>query len=406
MKRVVIVGGGHAGAQTAIGLRHAHFDGTVTLVTDDLELPYERPPLSKDYLAGSKPFERLLLRPPAFWAERDIEIRNGQRVRAIDATAHCIEMAEGARLEYDALVWAAGGRPRSLTCAGAELIGVHSVRSRADIDRMRAELPSTTRVVVIGGGYIGLEAASVLRKLDKSVVLLEMQARILARVAGKEVSEFFTTEHRNHGVEMRTDTAVECIVGDAGRVCGVRLADGEMLSADMVIVGIGIIPNVEPLIAAGAVATNGVHVDEFCRTTLPDVFAIGDCAAHHNRFAHGERVRLESVQNANDQAATAVKAIAGEAVPYNAVPWFWSDQYDIKLQTAGLSLGYDSTIVRGDPQLRSFAVAYLRCEQLIALDCVNATRDYVQGRKLIGDGTAIDIARLHDPAVPLKDLAR
>jgi 3-phenylpropionate/trans-cinnamate dioxygenase ferredoxin reductase component len=403
--RVLIVGGGHAGAHTAIGLRNnAAFTGSITIVTDEAELPYERPPLSKDYLAGTKPFERLLLRSPQFWRERDIDIVQSQRIIRIDASAKIALSEHGQRFEYDTLVWAAGGRARRLTCTGADLSGVHGVRSRADIDRMRSELPQVERVVIIGGGYIGLEAAAVLSKLGKSVVLVEMLPRVLSRVAGTEISAFFAAEHRAHGLEIRTETAVDCIQGVIGRVTGVQLASGEVLAADLVIVGVGIIPNIEPLVEAGAIASNGVHVDEFCRTSLPDVYAIGDCAAHHNRFARGERIRLESVQNANEQAATVAKAISGQMTPYISVPWFWSDQYDLKLQTVGLSLGYDTTVVRGDPATRSFSVAYLRAGQLLALDCVNATRDYVQGRKLVMDGAVFEPTQLADTSVLLKDI--
>jgi 3-phenylpropionate/trans-cinnamate dioxygenase ferredoxin reductase subunit len=368
------------------------FTGSITIVTDDAELPYERPPLSKDYLAGVRSFERLLLRPASFWQDRNIRIVTQQRVAQIDPARKRVITNEGATLDYESLVWAAGGRPRQLSCAGNTLAGLHQVRTRADIDRLIDELPRVERVAIIGGGYIGLEAASVLTKLGKSVVVLEMLSRVLSRVAGPEISAFFEHEHRTHGVEIRTQTAVECIEGEAGRVVGVRLGDGEIVAAQMAIVGIGIIPNVEPLAAAGAICTNGVHVDEFCRTNLVDVYAIGDCASHHNRFAGGERIRLESVHNANEQAATVVKALSGRPAPYDSVPWFWSDQYDVKLQTAGLSHGYDSTEVRGDPSSRSFSVAYLRNGRMIALDCINSTRDYVQARKQIADASNLDRA--------------
>jgi 3-phenylpropionate/trans-cinnamate dioxygenase ferredoxin reductase subunit len=405
MNDVVIVGGGHAGAQTAIGLRaNPTFTGSITIVTDECELPYERPPLSKDYLAGVKPFERLLLRPAHFWQERNIRMLCGQRVVRLDAQANIATTEDGQQLSYGSLVWAAGGRPRPLTCAGAMLAGVHYVRTRADIDRIVAELPHVESVAVIGGGYIGLEAAAVLTKLGKSVTLLEMLSRVLSRVAGPEISAFYEREHRDHGVDVRTGTAVECVEGNQGRITGVRLTNGEIVTAQLVIIGVGIIPNVEPLAAAGAICSNGVHVDEYCRTNLPNVYAIGDCASHHNRFAAGERIRLESVQNANEQAATVVKAISGHPTAYHSVPWFWSDQYDLKLQTVGLSLGYDTTVVRGDPATRSFSVAYLRDGQILALDCVNATRDYVQGRKLIMEGAHIDPEPLADASVPLKDI--
>jgi 3-phenylpropionate/trans-cinnamate dioxygenase ferredoxin reductase subunit len=402
---VLIIGGGHAGAQAAIALRNAKFAGAITIVTDEPELPYERPPLSKDYLAGVKSFERLLLRPANFWSERAIRIQTGRRIVAVEPAHQRVLTADGAHIEYDSLIWAAGGRARHLPCSGNTLPGVHTVRTRADIDAITTLLPTVRNVVVAGGGYIGLEAASVLRKLDKNVTVVELLPRVLSRVAGPEIAEFFASEHRAHGVVMRTGVALECVEGDASSgVTGARLSTGELLPAELVIVGVGIVPNVEPLLEAGAIGGNGVHVDEHCRTSLRDVYAVGDCAAHINAFAGGERIRLESVQNASEQAATAARHIAGQPAPYHAVPWFWSDQFDVKLQMAGLSLGYDTTLVRGDPSTRSFSVAYLERGRLIALDCVNATRDYVQARKLIAEGARPDQAALANPATPLKDV--
>jgi len=402
---VLIVGGGHAGAQAAIALRNAKFAGSITILTDEPDLPYERPPLSKDYLAGTKSFDRLWLRPPNFWSERAIEIQNGKRVIAIETSHKRVHTSDGSQLSYEKLIWAAGGRARQLPCGGNSLPGVHTVRTRADIDAITARLAKVRNVVVAGGGYIGLEAAAVLRKLGKNVTIVEMLPRVLSRVAGPEIAEFFTSEHRAHGVVVRTGVALECVEGDVSSgTTGAQLSTGERLPAELVVVGVGIIPNVEPLIEAGAIGGNGVHVDEHCRTSLPDVYAIGDCAAHQNAFAGGDRIRLESVQNASEQAATAAKHIAGQPAPYHAVPWFWSDQYDLKLQMAGLSLGYDTTVVRGAPAARSFSVAYLKRGQLIALDCVNATRDYVQARKLIAEGARPDPAALANTELMLKDV--
>lgn len=400
---VLIVGAGHGGAQAAIALRQQKFEGSIAIVGDEPELPYERPPLSKDYLAGAKEFERLLIRPAAYWQERQVAMLRG-RVTSVDAEAHRATLADGQMLGYGALVWAAGGSARRLGCAGGDFARVHTIRCRADVEKMKAELPQVERTVVIGGGYIGLEAAAVLSKLGKKVVLLEALDRVLARVAGEPLSRFYEAEHRAHGIDLRTGVTVDSILGENGKANGVRLDDGTIIPADMVIVGIGIKPDVEPLAAAGARVSNGVEVDEYCRTSLPDIYAVGDCAAHHNRFARGALLRLESVQNANDQATTAAKAIVGEPVPYDAVPWFWSDQYDLKLQTVGLSLGYDDVVVRGDPAARSFSIVYLREGQVIALDCVNAPRDYVQGRKLVVDGISPDPSLLADPATPLKQL--
>ena len=401
---VAIVGAGHGGAQAAIMLRQLKFEGKVALIGDEPEPPYERPPLSKEYLAGDKPFERLLIRPAAFWPERGIDLRLGRRVATVDPAARRLRFADGAELGFGSLVWAAGGTPRRLTCGGHDLAGVHTVRSRADVDAMIGELDGARRAVVIGGGYIGLEAAAVLRKLGVEVVVLEALDRVLARVAGAPLSRFYEAEHRARGVDLRLGVTVECIEGDA-RVAGVRLASGELVPADMVVVGIGIVPHVEALAAAGAEVGNGVHVDEFCRTSLPGVFAIGDCAAHANAFAGGARIRLESVQNANDQANTAVRAILGDPQPYRATPWFWSNQYDLKLQTVGLSTGHDETVVRGDPATRSFSVVYLKAGRVIALDCVNSVKDYVGGRKLVEGGARVLAADLADMSRPLKELA-
>jgi 3-phenylpropionate/trans-cinnamate dioxygenase ferredoxin reductase subunit len=401
---VLIVGSGHGGAQAAIMLRQLGFEGSVAIVGEERELPYERPPLSKDYLAGEKGFERILIRPERFWAERNVALLQGQRVLSVDPALHEVATDAGERIGYGTLIWAAGGRPRPLPCPGAECADVHFVRNRADVDAIMAKLGGVGRVAVIGGGYIGLEAAAVLTKLGKRVSLFEALPRVLARVAGEVLSRFYEAEHRAHGVDVRLGAQVEAFAVDGGKLCGVRLAGGETVAADLAIVGIGILPEVEPLIAAGAKGTNGVEVDAQCRTSLPDVFAIGDCAAHANRFAGGARVRLESVQNANDQAAVAVRTITGEDMAYAATPWFWSNQYDLRLQTVGLAIGHDEVVLRGKPEERSFSAIYLKDGRVIALDCVNATKDYVQGRKLVETGAAIDPLLLADVSRPLKEL--
>jgi 3-phenylpropionate/trans-cinnamate dioxygenase ferredoxin reductase subunit len=402
---VVIVGAGHGGAQAAIALRQNKFEGTIAMIGAEPELPYERPPLSKDYLAGEKTFERILIRPATFWEERGVSMRLGHRVIAVDSGAHQVTLDDGSTITYGHLIWAAGGSPRQLAGPGHELVGVHTVRTRADADRMREELDAASRAVVIGGGYIGLEAAAVLAKCGKRVTVLEALDRVLARVAGEPLSRFYETEHRAHGVEVRLNIKVDGIEGTAGRVSAVRLASGEVLPCDMLIVGIGIAPAVEPLIAAGAVGGNGVEVDGGCRTSLPDIFAIGDCALHLNPFADDKPIRLESVQNANDQATVVAKGLTGNPTEYDAVPWFWSNQYDLRLQTIGLSIGHDQYVVRGDPAARSFSVIYLKNGRVTALDCVNATKDYVQGRALVIGGLRINPALLADPALPLKELA-
>ncbi len=402
---VVIVGAGHGGAQAAITLRQNKFEGTIALIGDEPEHPYERPPLSKEYLAREKPFERILIRPKTFWGERNITMLLGRRVVTVDPAAHEVTTADGDRIGYGRLIWATGGAPRRLSCQGHDLAGVHTVRTRADADRMMRELDGVIRTVVIGGGYIGLEAAAVLAKFGKQVILLESLDRVLARVAGEELSRFYEGEHRAHGVEVRLGAKVDQIEGADGKVTGVRLDDGELLECQMVIVGIGIVPAVDPLLAAGADGGNGVAVDAQCRTSLPDIFAIGDCALHINGFAEGAMIRVESVQNANDQATVVAKTITGVDVRYDAVPWFWSNQYDLRLQTVGLSTGYDTVIRRGDPANRSFSLVYLKAGRVIALDCVNATKDYVQGRALVTGRSMADPARLADASLPLKEVS-
>ena len=401
---VLIVGAGQGGAQTAAVLRQQHFAGTITLVGAERDPPYERPALSKEYLAGEKAFDKMLLHPPRSWADRDIELVLGERVIEVDARAHRARLASGATIGYGTLVWATGGEPRRLTCSGHDLRGVHTVRTREDVDRLRAELAAATRVVVIGGGYIGLEAAAVLVKLGKRVTVVEALDRVLARVAGEELSRFYEAEHRAHGVDVRLSAKVACIEEAGGVATGVRLEDGEVLPAEMVVVGIGITPLVEPLVAAGARAGDGVVVDLQGKTSLPDVFAIGDCAAHENVHARGELVRLESIQNANDQATIAAKAIVGKPDRYEAVPWFWSNQWDLRLQTVGLSRGHDATVVRGDLGARRFSVVYFREGKIVALDCVNAMKDYVQGKALIASGRALDPSAVARADVELKTL--
>ncbi|WP_312488657.1 NAD(P)/FAD-dependent oxidoreductase [Sphingomonas sp.] len=400
---VLIVGTGHAGTQAAIALRQEGFAGTIAMIGEEAHPPYERPPLSKEYLAGDKPFERIMIRPERFWEERGVTLRLGEEVTAVNAEARCVMTAAGAVIGYEHLIWAAGGHARRLSCAGHDLAGVHGVRTRADVDRLIAELPGVEQVVVIGGGYIGLEAAAVLTKFGKQVTIVEAQDRVLARVAGEALSRFYEAEHRAHGVTVRLNESVTCIEGE-GAVTGVRLADGTVLPAQMAIVGIGIVPAVAPLLAAGASGDNGVIVDAQGRTSLPHVFAVGDCAAHANDFAGGAVIRLESVQNANDQATAAARTIAGREAAYHAVPWFWSNQYDLKLQTVGLSIGHDRAILRGDPATRSFSVVYLRAGKVIALDCVNAMRDFVQGKALVAGGAVVAEDALADVTRPLKTL--
>lgn len=401
---VVIVGAGHGGAQCAIALRQNGFAGSISLIGRESEPPYERPPLSKEYFAREKSFDRLYIRPPVFWEEKRVDLQLGTEVTALDPAAKQLTLSNGTSLGYGELVWAAGGDPRKLTCPGADLAGVHAIRTRADCDQLMGEIDGGVKnIAVIGGGYIGLEAAAVLTKMGCTVTLLEALPRVLARVAGPELSAFYEADHRAHGVDLRTGITVDSLIGE-GRVSGVKLGNGTVVPADAVIVGIGIIPSVGPLLEAGAVGGNGVLIDDHCRISLPDIYAIGDCAAFACDFAEGAVMRVESVQNANDQANCVARSICGQPARYHAFPWFWSNQYDLRLQTAGLSVGYDQTVVRGDPGERAFSVVYLKQGKVIAIDCVNMAKDYVQGRKLVEAGACPDLDRLVDVDVALKEL--
>jgi len=402
---ILMVGAGHAGAQAAIALRQQKFEGTIGLLGNEKYPPYERPPLSKEYLAGDKPFERILLRPESFWAERNIDLVTGCRVSKVDPMDKSVTLSSDEQISFDKLIWATGGSPRMLDCPGSQARNIHAVRSRADVDKIIAALPKVENVVVVGGGYIGLEASAVLTKLGKKVTVVESLDRVLSRVAGEPLSRFYEDEHRSHGVGVELNATVEGFeTNDDGIATAVKLGDGRTLPADMIIVGIGIIPETGPLVAAGAVAGNGVDVDQHCRTSLDDVYAIGDCAAHSNRYAGGALIRLESVQNANDQAKVAALDIIGEDCSYDSVPWFWSNQFDLKLQTVGISAGFDDAVVRGDPKNRSFSVIYFRDDKVIALDCVNATKDYVQGRKVVVGALALDKEELVNTDIPIKEV--
>lgn len=400
----LIVGAGHAGAETASALRGHGFEGSIGLFGDEPVPPYERPALSKEYLAGKKRFDQLLLRPPDYWARHNVDLRFGRRVSEIDAEAHVAICDDGTAIAYGTMVWAAGGMSRTLNCPGHDLVGVHTIRTKADCDDLIGVLPATERFVVVGGGYVGLEAAAVLRELGKEVDVVEALDRVLARVAAEPVSRFYEAEHRAHGVRVHLGVGVAEILGRDGAVAGVRLTEGTVIEADQVIVGIGMEPAIQPLLHAGAETTSnrgGVLVDDFCRTTITDVYCVGDCSILRN----GPGIRIESRQNACEQAHAAAKAISGHPEPLRLVPWFWSNQYDLRLQTIGLSLGHDRIVLRGHPQNRSFSVVYLKNGVVVALDCINTARDYIQGRKLVEAGTRVPADLLADEHVSLKELA-
>jgi 3-phenylpropionate/trans-cinnamate dioxygenase ferredoxin reductase component len=403
-RKIVIIGGGQAGAQAAISLRQWGFEGSVTLIGDETALPYQRPPLSKAFLKGDLPEERLYFKPANWYQDNDVELIMGGPAAAIDRGARQVRLEHGGSVEYDALVLATGSRPRKLPVAGAQLDNVHELRTVADVDRLRPQMMSGKRIVIVGAGYIGLEAAAVARQVGLDVTVLEMAPRVLARVTSPLMSAFYESEHRAQGVEIRTGARLEEIVGQAGAVSGVRLAGGEELAADLVLVGIGILPNQELAAQAGLACRDGVLVDRDARTSDPRIFACGDCA-RRPLVHYGRDGRLESVHNAIEQGKLAAAAILARKRPPEEAPWFWSDQYDLKLQIAGLSEGYDNLLVRGDRAERKFAAFYLKQGRIISVDAVNAAPEFLASKRLIVSAELVDPERLTDMSVSMKEIA-
>jgi len=401
MTEVVIIGGGQAGAQTALTLRQQEFTGRITILGDEPYVPYERPPLSKSYLAGDVAEDRMFMRPEAFYAEKSIDLL--QRVTAvrIDRAAKRVHLAGGVALPYAKLVLATGGRVRKMTCPGADLSGVHYLRTIDDVRGFRGLLQAGTKLVIVGGGYIGLEVAAVAMKRGCKVTVLEMMPLVLNRVVAPEMSQFYTDVHTAAGVDIRTSTTVTAFEG-TDRVERVRCGDA-VFDAELVIVGIGIVPNVELAADAGLAVDNGIVVDDCARTADPDIFAAGDCTNHPNAIVGG-RLRLESVPNALSQGKAAALALLGRPEPMREVPWFWSDQFDLKLQMTGISRPGDQVVIRGSMAERKFSACYLRDGIFVACQSVNMAKDFIQSKKLIQDRAKPDSARLADPTIALRDL--
>lgn len=399
----LIVGAGQAAAQAVHTLRQQGFAGAITLVGDEPYVPYQRPPLSKKYLAGELPRERLFLRPASFYADKGVTVELGRRVAELDVAAQRVRLDDDRTVSYDKLLLATGSGVRKLTVPGASLPGVHYLRTIADVDAIIAELTPGAHVLMVGAGYIGLEVAAVIKQRGFAVTVLEALDRVMARVVAPEVSAFYDSYHREHGVVIHYGAAARAFDG-ASRVSAVETADGRRFDCDLVIVGIGVLPNVELAASAGLPFDNGIVVDEFARTADPNVFGAGDCTNQPNSVL-GRRVRLESVPNAIHQAKVAAAGMLGAPTAYSEVPWFWSDQYDLKLQIAGLSLGYEEIAVRGAVGAHSFAVYYLAGGQVIAVDAVNSPHDFMLGKKLVAAGRRISAAELSDPATDLAKLA-
>ena len=400
----VILGAGQAGAEVAASLRKKGFEGRITLVGEEPQPPYRRPPLSKAFLAGEAEEASLFVLKPEQMEKQRIDFIGGARATAIARDASTVTLDDGRELRYDKLALTLGGRARPLPIPGADLANVFLLRNIADVEAIRPHIVDGRRLCIVGGGFIGLEVAAVARKLGLQVTVVETMERVLARVTAPVVSRFFERIHREAGVDVRTGVAVEAFEGDDGAVQRVRLGDGSTLDTDLVIVGIGLIPHSDLAEAAGLECDNGIVVNEYARTTDPDIVAAGDCANHPNRFAGG-RTRLESVQNAMEQARVAAASMLGEGQAYENIPWFWSDQYELKLQMAGLSGGYDDIVLRGDPESgRQFSAFYLREGRLIAADCVSRPQDFMFAKKLIAADALPDAAKLADAEVPLKEL--
>jgi len=380
---IIIVGAGQAGAQAVQSLRQGGYGGPLTLIGSEPHLPYQRPPLSKKFLTYETDEERLLLRPAALYSELGVEVKVGHAATQIDTTHHRIRLMTGEELAYSKLLIATGMRPRPLSIPGVELSGVVMLRSLMDAAGIRSHLQPGKRIVVIGGGYIGLEVAAVARGLGLDVTVLEAAERVLGRVVAPDVSAFFTDLHRSRGVDLRVATGVVAIEGET-HVEAVTLADGTRLPADLVLVSIGAVPETRLADSAGLEVHDGILVDAEARTSAADVYAAGDCARFQSA-RYGRSIRLESVQNAIDQAKTAVLSMLGQTPVYDPVPWFWSDQYDVKLQIVGLSQGYDTIHIDGDPEKRAFSVAYIGAGKLLAVDSINHARRHMQSRKLIGE---------------------
>ena len=401
-RKIVIVGAGHAAGQVVASLRQKKFSGRIVLIGDEEHYPYQRPPLSKKFLAGKMPAERLYVKPPAFYDDPDIELHFNTCVEVIDSTGKLVTDSSGHSYHYDDLIIATGARVRKLDLPGSDLPGVHYLRTIQDVTSLHDYMHKGARLVIIGAGYIGLEVAAVAASSGLQVTVVEMADRVMSRVVSERVSEFYQSEHRRHGVDLRLSTG---LVGFSGResIEAVRLADGTAVAADLVLIGIGVVPNVELAANAGLVVENGIRVDDHCRTSDQNIYAIGDCTNHPNSLL-GRQLRLESVHNALEQAKTAVSNICGDELQYSQVPWFWSDQYDLKLQIAGISEGYDQTVLRGDPASRAFSCIYLRDGQLIAIDSINAPRDFMQSKPLIGNHAVISPEVLSNTDIALKDM--
>ncbi|MGV9869859.1 NAD(P)/FAD-dependent oxidoreductase [Rhodococcus koreensis] len=406
-EHVVIVGGGAAAAECAASLRMSRFAGAITVISAERNLPYELPALSKAFLTGSAGYDDIVIRPQSSYTDHDISLRLGVEVVSIDSGAHEIHLGNGETVPYDKLVIATGGRSRELSAPGAaESTRLHYFRSLEDAEKLRSRLMPSARLVVVGGGYLGLEVASAARHLGATVTVLEAMPRLLARVTSPAVSAFFARMHREEGVDVRLDTTVNSIFDVGNDQVKIELEGGEQLEADLVLVSIGLVPSVELAEKAGIEVDNGIRIDEFGRTSVPDIYAAGDCTSHPD-FENGGYRRLESLPNANETATTVAATILGQPRPYTSTPWFWSEQYGTRLQTVGLYRPGDEACVRGPSDVgRSFSVFYIRDGQVRAADIVSSPRDFAVAKSLVSQRIAVNPSDLTDMSIPLKDVLK
>ena len=399
MAGMVIIGAGHAAGQAAASLRQEKYTGPITIIGDEAHLPYQRPPLSKAYLSGSQEVDRVYLRAERFYQEKEIDLKLSTRAAAIDPDAKAVELEDGSKIDYDKLLISTGSRPRLLSIPGSDLGGIHYLRTIDDVDGIRADMHEGANLVIVGGGYIGLEVAAVGIEQGLNVHVLEMEDRILQRVTTPTMSKYYDQLHKGRGVQIHTNTGVTGFSGDA-KVQKVMCGDTEF-AADMVIVGIGIVPNIELAEAAGIICDNGIVVDDHCQTSNPDIYAAGDCTNHPNALLD-RRLRLESVPNAMDQARTSASNMLGGDKNYAAIPWFWSDQYELKLQMVGFSADGNREVLRGDMASNQFAVFYLKDNTVVAADTVNSPKEFMLCKQLVGKEA--DSAVLADSTSDLKSL--
>ena len=409
MTRVVILGAGHAGGSAAAFLRQYGHAGPITLVGEEPLLPYQRPPLSKAWLKGEAGEDELQLRPASFYAEHDIAVRLGMRATRIDRQAKLAFLEDGEVLPYDALIIATGARARRLSLPGGQMARTLELRTAADAEMLKAGIAHGKRLVIVGGGYVGLEVAASARALDAEVTVVEREPRILARVAGPVLSDFFTAYHHKHGVRFDLNASIQALEGEGGQATAVRLEDGRALACDLVLIGVGALPNQELAEDAGLPCDGGILVDDQARTADSAIFAIGDVTRRPLPL-YGRSFRLESVPSALEQAKQAAAAITGHKPPTPEVPWLWSDQYDLKLQIAGLPFDVDGTVVRGDPDAKTdrgarFAVFHMRGDVIRAVEAVNSPAEFMGGRLLIGAQRPVSRERLADPAVSMKEVS-